>query len=46
MADEAPSAVILFDTPVTVGLIGEESRYFDFAVLLMLMAAKSSEGSE
>ena len=46
VANETPPTVVLFETPVTVSLVGEESRYFDFAVLLMLMTAKSNEGSE
>ena len=46
VANETPSAVILFETPVAVSLISKESCYFDFAVLLVLVTAKSCEGGK
>ena len=46
VANEAPSTVILFETPIAVGLIGKKSCYFDLATLLILMTAESSESGK
>ena len=46
VANEAPSAVILFETPIAVGLIGKKSCYFDLAMLLILMTTESSESGK
>ena len=46
MANEAPSEMILFETPVAVSLISIESFDFDLAVLLVLVTAKACEGGK